>query len=170
MYIVGIYIDNCRFEIQKHKEVPVWYTGIWCVGPFGALYLPHIIQLNFLCSVNTWLTNSVAPEPAGSSPYLQETAIGHYPEPSGFTPPLPVSLRSILIPSSFTLWSSKWSLSFGLSHQNPVHVLSHARHMSRPPDSQWILDELNIRIYWSLKETVAVLCSELSSGMYCRVK
>jgi hypothetical protein len=31
--------------------------------------------------------------------------------------------------------SFKWSFSFGLSHQNPVHVspLSHACHMPRPP-------------------------------------
>jgi hypothetical protein len=31
-------------------------------------------------------------------------------------------------------WSSKWSLSFWLSHQNLVHIplLSHACYMSRP--------------------------------------
>jgi hypothetical protein len=34
-------------------------------------------------------------------------------------------------------WSFKWSLSLGLSHQNPVHVspLSHACHMPYPPHS-----------------------------------
>jgi hypothetical protein len=24
-----VYIDKCRCEIQKQKEVPVWYTGIY---------------------------------------------------------------------------------------------------------------------------------------------
>jgi hypothetical protein len=40
-----------------------------------------------------------------------------------------------ILPS--TPWSFKWSLSLGLSHQNPVHVssLSHACHMPRPPHS-----------------------------------
>jgi hypothetical protein len=35
--------------------------------------------------------------------------------------------------------SSKWSLSFGLSHQNHIHfsVLSHACHMPHPPHSPW---------------------------------
>jgi hypothetical protein len=39
-----------------------------------------------------------------------------------------------------TPWSSKWSLSFGLSHQNLVHfpLLSHACYMPRPPHSPWL--------------------------------
>jgi hypothetical protein len=32
-----------------------------------------------------WLTNSVLPEPAGSSPYSQQPATDPYPEPSGST-------------------------------------------------------------------------------------
>jgi hypothetical protein len=35
------------------------------------------------------LTNSVAPEPAGSSPYLQEPDTGPYPEPTGSNPHSP---------------------------------------------------------------------------------
>jgi hypothetical protein len=37
-------------------------------------------------------------------------------------------------------WSSKWSLSFGLSHQNLVHfsLLSHAWHLPRQPHSPWL--------------------------------
>jgi hypothetical protein len=37
-------------------------------------------------------------------------------------------------------WSSKWSFSFGLSHQNLVHfsLLSNACHMPRPPHSSWL--------------------------------
>jgi hypothetical protein len=36
-------------------------------------------------------------------------------------------------------WSFKLSFSFGLSHQNPVHVspLSHACNMPNPPHSPW---------------------------------
>jgi hypothetical protein len=47
-----------------------------------------------------------------------------------------------------TPWSFKWSFSFGLSHQNPVHVspLSHAYHIPRPPHSSWF-DVPNI-ILW----------------------
>jgi hypothetical protein len=26
--VVGLYIDNCRYEIQEQKGVPVWYIGI----------------------------------------------------------------------------------------------------------------------------------------------
>jgi hypothetical protein len=39
-----------------------------------------------------------------------------------------------------TPWSSKWSLSFWLSHQNLVHfcLLSYACHMPRPPHSPWL--------------------------------
>jgi hypothetical protein len=45
-------------------------------------------------------SNSVAPEPADLSPYLQEPATGPYPEPTGSTlPSQPISIRSILIPS-----------------------------------------------------------------------
>jgi hypothetical protein len=48
------------------------------------------------------LTNSVAPEPEGSSPHSQQPANDSYPEPVESTPhtPKPISLRSILIPSS----------------------------------------------------------------------
>jgi hypothetical protein len=56
-----------------------------------------------------------------------------------YTPPanLPKIHSDPILPS--TPWSSKWSLSFWLSHQNPVHIplLSHACHMSHPPHSPW---------------------------------
>jgi hypothetical protein len=43
-------------------------------------------------------------------------------------------------------WSSKWSLSFWLSHQNSVHFpfLSFACHISRPPHSPWFYVPNNI--------------------------
>jgi hypothetical protein len=53
------------------------------------------------CRQRRQLTNSVAPEPAGSSQYSQQPVTGHYPEPTGSTPhPPPISQRSILIPFS----------------------------------------------------------------------
>jgi hypothetical protein len=46
-------------------------------------------------------SNSVTPESADLSPYLQEPATGPCPEPTGSTlPPQPISIRSILIPST----------------------------------------------------------------------
>jgi hypothetical protein len=47
-------------------------------------------------------TNSMAPEPDGSSPHSQQPATGPYLEPGQSTPhtPKPIFLRSILIPSS----------------------------------------------------------------------
>jgi hypothetical protein len=54
-------------------------------------------------SAHTWrcLTNSVAPELAGSAPYLQKPATRPYSEPTVYTlHPQPISLRSILITSS----------------------------------------------------------------------
>jgi hypothetical protein len=73
----------------------------------------------------------VAPEPEGSSPHSQQPANGPYPEPGKSTPPPPPAIRpkvhfDPILPS--TPWSSNWSLSLELSHQNPVHVspLSHS--------------------------------------------
>jgi hypothetical protein len=55
-----------------------------------------------ICSAVSFGTNSVAPEPEGSSPYSQEPATGPYPERTGSNlhSPQPIFLRSILIPSS----------------------------------------------------------------------
>jgi hypothetical protein len=68
---------------------------------------------------------TVAPEPEGSSPHSQQPANGPYPEPAESTPhPPPTNLPKVhfdhIIPS--TPWSFKCTFSFGLSHQNPVHV------------------------------------------------
>jgi hypothetical protein len=64
------------------------------------------------------------------------------------TPPadLPKIHSNPILPS--TSRSFKWSLSFGLSHQNPAHVspLSHACHMPRPPHSPWFY--LSNNIWW----------------------
>jgi hypothetical protein len=87
------------------------------------------------------LTNSVALEPQGSSPYSQETALGSYSKPTESTPHPPANLPKIhsdpILPS--TPRSSEWFLSFGLSRQNLVHfsVISHACNMSSRLHSPW---------------------------------
>jgi hypothetical protein len=62
---------------------------------FSSIYWPlwqdekHSLQISFVIKKKTrvkngcLLTNSVAPEPEGSSPYSQEPATGPYPEPTG---------------------------------------------------------------------------------------
>jgi hypothetical protein len=63
--------------------------------------------------------------------------------------PQPISLRPILSPSShLRLRLSSGPFSFGLSHQNPVHVtpLSRACHMPCPPHSPWF--DLPNNIWW----------------------
>jgi hypothetical protein len=77
--------------------------------------------------------NSVVPEPEGSSPHSQQPAIDPYPQQGESTPHPPTNLPKIhfdpILPS--TPRSSNSSLSFGVSHQNPVHVspLSQACYM-----------------------------------------
>jgi hypothetical protein len=67
--------------------------------------------------------------------------------------PLPNNLPQIhsnpILPSRPK--SSKLSLSFGLSYQNPAHVspLSHACHMPCPPHSPWF--DQPIDIFWWLQ-------------------
>jgi hypothetical protein len=55
-------------------------------------------------------TNSVAPQPEGSSPHSQQPATDPYPEPDESTPHPPTSLPKVhfdpILPS--TTWSFKW--------------------------------------------------------------
>jgi hypothetical protein len=75
---------------------------------------------------------------------------------------LPAKLPKIhsdcILPS--TPWSSKRSLSFWLSLQNPVHihVLSHACHMSRPPPFPWFDLPSNI---WGWIQNMKLLIVQL---------
>jgi hypothetical protein len=61
------------------------------------------------------LTNSVAPEPEGSSPHSQQPPNGPYPEPGESTPHPPTDLPKVhfepILPS--TPWSFKWSFPSG---------------------------------------------------------
>jgi hypothetical protein len=86
---------------------------------FYTMFAPTDVLHNWHEQRPSNTTNSVAPEPAGSSPYLQEPATGPYPEPTGsirHTPPSLPQIHSdpILPPTSP---SSEGSLSLGLSHQ-----------------------------------------------------
>jgi hypothetical protein len=66
----------------------------------------------------------MAPEPKGSLPYSQGPATGPYPEPTESTLPHTASLPKIqsepILPSMSR--SSKWSLSFGLSHKTSYNM------------------------------------------------
>jgi hypothetical protein len=92
------------------------------------------VRLDFV----TELTNSVAPEPEGSSPWLQEPATGPYPKPTESTlpPPKPVSLTKI----HFDPILSPMPYSSRALSQNRVHfsVLSHACHMPVDLNSPWL--------------------------------
>jgi hypothetical protein len=72
------------------------------------------------------LTNSVEQEPEGSSPHSQQPATGPCPELAESNAHPEANLSKMhsdpILPS--TPWSSEWSLSFGLSHQNLVQLLS----------------------------------------------
>jgi hypothetical protein len=84
----------------------------------------------------------MAQEPEGSSSHTQQPATGHCPEPVESNPHPQANLPKIHSDPIFPRmpWSSEWSLSFGLSHQNLVHftLLSHTCHMPRPPHSPWL--------------------------------
>jgi hypothetical protein len=55
--------------------------------------------LPFNCFSSFQLTNSVAPEPEGSSPHSQQPASDPYPEPDESTPtPLPISKALFILP------------------------------------------------------------------------
>jgi hypothetical protein len=80
-------------------------------------------------------TNSAAQDPEDSSPHSQQLTTGPYPELVESNPNPSANLlknhSDPILPS--TPWSSEWSLSFGLSHQNlfsPLPCMPHA-----PPTS-----------------------------------
>jgi hypothetical protein len=80
------------------------------------------------------LTNSVAPEPEGSSPCSQQPATGPYPEPGESAPPHPpqsIALRSLLIPS-FHLGLSSRLFPSGLPTKTFYIFLSSLMHATRP--------------------------------------
>jgi hypothetical protein len=124
------------------------------------------------------LTNSVVPETESSSPHSQEPATSPYPEPDESTPyththththtptnqptNLPKICSNPILPSMPR--SSKWCLSFRLSHQNPVHFspLSYAGQVPCPP--HYPCFDLPNDIWWWVKfmklnyEAMPIMC------------
>jgi hypothetical protein len=131
--ILRTHIFNIYYYTQH--QGPIWNRAI--IPPIQEECT--VIMIKWLHGI---VTNSVAQEPEGSSPYSQQLTTGPYPEPVESNPHIPANLPKIhsapIVPP--TPWSSEWSLSFGISHQNLVHfsLLSHARHMPCPPHSHWL--------------------------------
>jgi hypothetical protein len=77
------------------------------------LNMEHFVESRHLnpITVRCKLTNSVAPEPEGSSPHPQQPATVPYPQPGESTPQPPTNLPKVhfdpILPSM--PWSSKWS-------------------------------------------------------------
>jgi hypothetical protein len=139
-----------------------------------SLTSPHPVEVvprpNW-CIIRCWgksavdtnkLNNSVAQEPEGSSPHTQQLATGPYPDPVESSPHPPANLPKIhsdpILPS--TPWSSKWSLSFRLSHQNLLHfsLISLACHMPCPPHPPWLDPPNDI---WEWVQTMKFLIVQL---------
>jgi hypothetical protein len=104
-------------------------------------YIRGYLVCCFTYSATHANSHSMAPDPKGSSPYLQEPDTGTYPQPTGITLHPPANLPKIksdqILPSM--PWSLKWSLSFWFSHQNLIHIawLSHVCHMQMSSQSPW---------------------------------
>jgi hypothetical protein len=148
---------QCMELCQQACGICFWLHNLLCIFSFhfhcveGHFTFEAKRQLQWIWKPSQFkfLTNSVAPEPEGSSPHSWKPAKGPYPERGESTPqpPRTISLRSILIPSShLRLGLSSGLFFFGLSHQTPVHVspLSHACHMPRPLHCPWFCLPNNI--------------------------
>jgi hypothetical protein len=83
-----------------------------------------LVSIKMICSfgVVIQLTNSVAPEPEGSSPHTQQPANDPYPEPGESTPHPPTNLPKVhfdpILPS--THWSSKWFFPSGFPRSSYI--------------------------------------------------
>jgi hypothetical protein len=108
-----------RERINLRNNIVTPYLKGWLHGIQSPL---NFKSYRLFITFNNETTNSVAPEPEGSSPHSQEPATSPSPEPGESTPYPPTNLPKFhfdpILPS--TPWSLKWSFSFGLSHQNPV--------------------------------------------------
>jgi hypothetical protein len=117
----------------------------------------------FLSCNKCVVTNSVAPEPSGSSPHSQQPANGPYPEPTGSTlHPHTISITSIMIsPSHLRLGLSSAHFPSNFSKKNLYTFLSDACHMSHPPHSPWF--DLPNNICGEYKIWSSSLCNFLHS-------
>jgi hypothetical protein len=87
--------------MEEPKQMPEWLTtGITYLLPKSHLEEPKLLPaeqkichsvttstiittIAYTAATAIYLSNSVAPEPEGSSPYSQEPATSPYPEPAG---------------------------------------------------------------------------------------
>jgi hypothetical protein len=84
---------------KSNGQGPSWDTNSRYAGPDAAAWglehthpLPQTHKINKQIITQLYLDTCIGnlvsvPEPAGSSPYLQEPTIGPYPDPIGSTPP-----------------------------------------------------------------------------------
>jgi hypothetical protein len=119
---------------RSRKFVPIFLLQLQITVADFLCWHRHVLQTDEL---NPWRQNSKVHHRIHNSP----PTIPLLSQVNPLQPPPPACLPKIhsnpILPP--TPQSFKWSLSFGISHQNPVHVspLSHACHMPRPPHSPW---------------------------------
>jgi hypothetical protein len=129
-------LSPCR--VPQYRWTEGWVGHSASLDAVAKRKIPALERLEFQWSrpqSSTILSYPVSPEPES-----QVSATDPYPEPTESTPPpanLPKIHSDTILPS--TTRSSEWSLSFGLSHHNPIHfsLLSHACHVHRTPHSPW---------------------------------
>jgi hypothetical protein len=118
--------------VSGHRHAP---AALWCICVCGLRSSVSAYPLpSLLLQLTTWRKNPKVhhrthniPPPV---PILSQLNPVHTLQAS-----LPKIHSDAILPP--TTWSSEWSLSFGLSHENVVllSLFSHACHMPRPPHS-----------------------------------
>jgi hypothetical protein len=133
---------------EKEKYGPFCYDG-----SFNFRNLHGKVRVNGECGFvrRESITNSVAPEPEGSSPHSQQPANGPYPDPSESTPhPLNQSPEGLFWSHlHLGLWSGLFPSGFPTKNPIQASPLPCACHMPRPSHSPWF--HLSNNIWWKEK-------------------
>jgi hypothetical protein len=115
----------------------------------------------------------VAPEPEGSSPYSQQPATGPCPEPAASNLHSAANLPKIhydpILPS--TSWSSRWSLSFWLSHQYPVNDATNLtitkNRLTYVRFQVLTASSIKVTVFWDLASCSLIEINRSSRSAYC---